>query len=190
MIKNIAIFASGTGTNADRIIRYFASSDKVHVSFVLCNKPEAPVLEKARLLGVPTYLRTKAQFADPNQIMPLLEEAKTDLIVLAGFLLFVPDYLTARYDHRIINIHPALLPLHGGKGFYGHKVHQSVLDAKEKESGITIHYANDHYDSGDIIFQATCPVLPDDTADTLAARVHTLEYAHFPHVIEEVCAKL
>jgi phosphoribosylglycinamide formyltransferase-1 len=189
-MTNIAIFASGTGTNADRLIRYFANSKKVHVTFVLCNKPDAPVLAKAKALDVPTYLKNKSEFNDAAQILPLLEQYHVDLIVLAGFLLFVPAFLTAKYDHRIINIHPALLPLHGGKGCYGHHVHQAVLDAKEKQSGITIHYANDHYDSGDIIFQATCPVLPNDTADTLAARIHTLEYEHFPHVVEEIAEKL
>ncbi|MBR4366605.1 MAG: phosphoribosylglycinamide formyltransferase [Bacteroidaceae bacterium] len=189
-MKNIAILASGTGTNAENIIKYFKDSDKVNVAFVLVDNPTAQARERARNLGVPTYIRMKHEFKEPTLILPLLDLYHIDLLVLAGSLIFLPEYLTSRYDHRIINIHPSLLPKYGGKGFYGHKVHEAAIASGDKESGITIHYVNNEYDSGDIIFRATCPILPDDTADTLAERVHALEYQHFPHVIEEVSLQI
>jgi len=189
-MKNIAILASGTGTNAENIIRYFQDSDTVKVAFVLVDNPTAQARERAKNLGIPTYIRMRGEFKEPTLILPLLDLYHIDLIVLAGSLIFLPPYLTQRYDHRIINIHPSLLPKYGGKGFYGHKVHEAVIAAGDKESGITIHYVNNEYDSGDIIFQATCPVLSDDTPDSLAMRVHTLEYQHYPHVIEEVAGTL
>lgn len=184
-MKNLAIFASGSGSNAENIIRYFAEKPGFRVKKVYCNVPDAYVLERAKKYNVPTQVFNRAEFRNPDIILRQLQEEGTDFIILAGFLWLVPACITSAYPNRIVNIHPALLPAYGGKGMYGHHVHEAVLAAGEKESGITIHYVNEHYDSGDIIFQATCPVLPDDTPDTLAARVHELEYAHFPRVIEE-----
>ena len=146
-------------------------------------------MERARQLQVPACVFTREEFRNPDKLLRRLQDEGTDFIVLAGFLWLVPPCITAAYPNRIVNIHPALLPAYGGKGMYGHHVHEAVLAAGEQESGITIHYVNDRYDSGDIIFQATCPVLPDDTPDTLAARVHELEYRHFPRVIEEAVLK-
>lgn len=184
-MKNLVIFASGSGSNAENIIRYFAEKPGFRVKKVYCNVPDAYVLERAKKYNVPTQVFNRAEFRNPDIILRQLQEEGTDFIILAGFLWLVPACITSAYPNRIVNIHPALLPAYGGKGMYGHHVHEAVLAAGEKESGITIHYVNEHYDSGDIIFQATCPVLPDDTPDTLAARVHELEYAHFPRVIEE-----
>lgn len=184
-MKNLVIFASGSGSNAENIIRYFAEKPGFRVKKIYCNVPDAYVLERAKKYNVPTQVFNRAEFRNPDIILRQLQEEGTDFIILAGFLWLVPACITSAYPNRIVNIHPALLPAYGGKGMYGHHVHETVLAAGEKESGITIHYVNEHYDSGDIIFQATCPVLPDDTPDTLAARVHELEYAHFPRVIEE-----
>ena len=188
-MKNLAIFASGSGSNAENIIRYFAEKPGFRVKKVYCNVPDAYVLERAKKYNVPTQVFNRAEFRNPDIILRQLQEEGTDFIILAGFLWLVPPCITAAYPNRIVNIHPALLPAYGGKGMYGHHVHEAVLAAGEQQSGITIHYVNDRYDSGDIIFQATCPVLPDDTPDTLAARVHELEYRHFPRVIEEVLIK-
>lgn len=189
-MKNLVIFASGSGSNAENIIRYFAEKPGFRVKKIYCNVPDAYVLERAKKYNVPTQVFNRAEFRNPDIILRQLQEEGTDFIILAGFLWLVPPCITNAYPNRIVNIHPALLPAYGGKGMYGHHVHEAVLAAGEKESGITIHYVNEHYDSGDIIFQATCPVLPDDTPDTLAARVHELEYAHFPRVIEEAASKL
>ena len=188
-MKNLVIFASGSGSNAENIIRYFASKPDFCVKKIYCNVPGAYVLERARQLQVPACVFTREEFRNPDKLLRRLQDEGTDFIVLAGFLWLVPPCITAAYPNRIINIHPALLPAYGGKGMYGHHVHEAVLAAGEQQSGITIHYVNDRYDSGDIIFQATCPVLPDDTPDTLAARVHELEYQHFPRVIEETVLK-
>ena len=188
-MKNLVIFASGSGSNAENIIRYFATKPDFCVKKIYCNVPGAYVLERARQLQVPACVFTREEFRNPDKLLRRLQDEGTDFIVLAGFLWLVPPCITAAYPNRIINIHPALLPAYGGKGMYGHHVHEAVLAAGEQQSGITIHYVNDRYDSGDIIFQATCPVLPDDTPDTLAARVHELEYRHFPQVIEETVLK-
>ena len=187
-MKNLVIFASGSGSNAENIIRYFASKPDFCVKKIYCNVPGAYVLERARQLQVPACVFTREEFRNPDKLLRRLQDEGTDFIVLAGFLWLVPPCITAAYPNRIVNIHPALLPAYGGKGMYGHHVHEAVLAAGEQQSGITIHYVNDRYDSGDIIFQATCPVLPDDTPDTLAARVHELEYRHFPRVIEETAS--
>ena len=187
-MKNLVIFASGSGSNAENIIRYFASKPDFCVKKIYCNVPGAYVLERARQLQVPACVFTREEFRNPDKLLRQLQDEGTDFIVLAGFLWLVPPCITAAYPNRIVNIHPALLPAYGGKGMYGHHVHEAVLAAGEQQSGITIHYVNDRYDSGDIIFQATCPVLPDDTPDTLAARVHELEYRHFPRVIEETAS--
>lgn len=182
-MKKIAILASGEGTNAERIIRYFLEKRTAEVVLVITNKAQAGVLKRAERLSVPSLILTAQEFAG-GKALEALHLYNIDFIVLAGFLLKVPDTILHDYPNKIVNIHPALLPKFGGKGMYGSHVHQAVIDSNEKESGITIHYINEHYDEGNTIFQATCPVLPDDTPDTLAARVHQLEYEHFPRVIE------
>lgn len=189
MMKNIAIFASGNGTNAENIIRYFSNSESINVALVLSNNTKAGVHERARRLGVPSLSFPRDVFAAGEPIVHVLREHGIDFVVLAGFLCYVARPLLDAYPGKIINIHPSLLPKFGGKGMYGDHVHQAVLAAGETESGITIHYINEHYDEGGIIFQATCPVLPGDTPDSLASRVHALEYAYFPKVIEEVVGK-
>lgn len=187
-MKHIAIFASGGGSNARRIIEHFSHSDQVKVALIVCNKPGAGVLAIAQTANIPTLLIEKEKFFRGNAYTDELKEKRIDFIVLAGFLWKIPAALIRAYPEKIINIHPALLPKYGGKGMYGHHVHQAVVDHKEKESGITIHYVDDKYDHGKIIFQATCPVLPDDTADTLAKRVLQLEHRHFPLVIGQLLA--
>lgn len=184
-MKKIAIFASGEGTNAERIIRYFAERKTAEVALVITNKMQAGVLKRASRLGIPAVVITAAEFAE-GEALRVLRSHDIDFIVLAGFLLKVPEDILHDYPHRIVNIHPALLPKFGGKGMYGEHVHRAVINAGEVESGITIHYINEQYDEGSIIFQASCPVLPEDTADTLAQRVHELEYAHYPEVIERI----
>lgn len=185
-MKNIVIFASGAGTNAENIIRYFSNEKKAKVVLVLSNKPQAKVLDRAAALGVDVFFFDRRQFYETEEVLFILQRRNADLIVLAGFLWLVPLRIIEAYRGRIVNIHPALLPGFGGKGLYGDRVHKAVLDAHCTESGITIHYVNEHYDSGDIIFQARCPVLPGDDADTLASRVHALEYEHYPAVISSI----
>lgn len=185
-MKNIAIFASGNGTNAENIAKYFSKSESIKVSLILSNKAKAGVHERAARLGIPSFTFPRDSFIDGAPIVEILRQHQIDFIILAGFLCYVARPLLDAYPGKIINIHPSLLPKFGGKGMYGNKVHEAVLAAGEKESGITIHYINEHYDEGQIIFQATCPVLPDDTPDSLAARVHKLEYEYFPKIIEKV----
>jgi len=189
-MKNIAIFASGSGSNAENIINYFSGSQEVSVALIVCNKADAFVFERAKKLGVPARLVTKAQMQDEASVMALLKEFNIDFIVLAGYLLLVPKYLVEAFPRAIVNIHPALIPLHCGKGMYGDKVHEDVIKSGDKQSGITIHYVNEFFDNGDIIFQATCPVEPGDDAHAVATKVHALEYAHFPRVIAETIAKM
>jgi len=185
----IAVFASGTGTNAHKIIQHFKNHHTIEVALIACNKPDAGVLSIAEQEGVPTLLIEKDAFFRGDGYVPALQAAGIRFIVLAGFLWKIPQSLINAYPRHIINIHPALLPKYGGKGMYGAYVHAAVLAAGEKESGITIHYVDEHYDNGDIIFQATCPVEPGDTPETLASRIHQLEHQHFPLVIEKViCA--
>jgi phosphoribosylglycinamide formyltransferase-1 len=169
-MKNIAIFASGTGTNAENIIRYFSNSDIGRVVLVLSNRQDAAVLKRAEALDVRTVFFDRKSFYGSEMIHDILEQSNIDFIVLAGFLWLVPENILNSYPGRIINIHPALLPLHGGRGMYGEKVHSSVIMAHEKESGITIHYVNNKYDDGAIIFQAKCSVDPADTPESLAGR--------------------
>lgn len=190
MKKNIAIFASGSGTNAENIIRYFQGNDSVSISLVLSNKRDAYVLERAERLQVPGCVFLKEDWITADKVLAILQEYGIDFIVLAGFLIRVPDLLLHAYPNKIINIHPALLPKFGGKGMYGDRVHQAVIAAGEKESGITIHYINEHYDEGDVIFQAACPVLPSDTPDDVAKKVHVLEYTHYPILIDRIVAGL
>ena len=183
-MKNIAIFASGNGTNAENIIQFFNDgSHNAKVNLVICNREGAGVIERTARLGVDCIVLSKAQINDPDIILPLLDKYNTDLIILAGFLLLVPGFLVDRYENRIVNIHPALLPNYGGKGMYGHHVHEAVVAAREKETGITIHYVNGQYDSGDTIFQAKVALTPDDTVEDVEAKIHVLEQAHFPQVI-------
>lgn len=185
MSKNIAIFASGNGTNAENIIRYFQNSESVNVKLVLADRETAFVLERARRLNVPFACLDKAAWADGTVVLSLLEDKGIDFIVLAGFLARVPDCILHAYPNKIINIHPALLPKFGGKGMYGDRVHEAVVMAGESESGITIHYIDEHYDEGSIIFQAKCSVLPGDTPAEVAKKVHALEYEWFPRIIEQ-----
>ena len=186
MKKNIAIFASGSGTNAENIIRYLQENDFIRVALVLSNRSDAYVLERANRLKVPSKVFLKDDWISGEQILALLREYNIDFIVLAGFLVRVPDVLLHAYPDKIINIHPALLPKFGGKGMYGDRVHEAVVAAGEKESGITIHYINEHYDEGNTIFQAKCPVLPEDSPADVAKKVHSLEYEYYPQVIEKL----
>ena len=188
-MKKIAIFASGSGSNAENIANHFKASKEIEVALILSNKADAYVHERARQFNIPSYTFSKKEFDEGTPIVNFLRHQQVDFIVLAGFLLKVSEELIDAFPQRIINIHPALLPGFGGKGMYGHHVHTAVLEAGEKESGITIHYINEYYDEGAIIFQATCPVMQDDSADSLAKRVQELEYRHFPTIIEEVCKK-
>ena len=182
---NFAIFVSGSGTNCENLIRYFASSERYHCALVVSNKPDALALTKAERLGVPTAITPKPELNDKEVMMPLLQQYGIQFIVLAGFLPLIPDFLIESYPRRIINIHPALLPAYGGKGMYGHHVHEAVVANHEHESGITIHIVDNHYDRGTTLFQARCTVTPEDTPDTLAAKIHLLEKEHFPRVIDE-----
>ena len=184
-MKKIAIFASGSGSNAENIVEYFNQNPEICVKMILCNVPDAYVLERAQKHNLPAIIFNREELRNPEKILRRLQQEEIDFIMLAGFLWLMPNCIVAAFPNRIVNIHPALLPAYGGKGMYGHHVHEAVIAAGEKESGITIHYVNNHYDEGSPIFQAKCPVLPDDTPDDLAARVHELEYAHFPRVIEE-----
>ena len=188
-MKKIAIFASGSGSNAENIIQYFAQKPQFCVKSVFCNVPDAYVLERAKKYRIPSFVFNREEFRNPDKVFRQLQEQEIDFIVLAGFLWLMPSFITAAWPNKIVNIHPAPLPAYGGKGMYGHHVHEAVIAAGEKESGITIHYVNDHYDQGAIIFQAKCPVLPTDTPDDLAARVHELEYRYFPQIIAETILK-
>ena len=184
-MKKIAIFASGSGSNAENIIRYFDQKPEICVKKIFCNVPDAYVLQRARKYNIPASVFTREEFRDPGKLLQQLKEEEIDYIILAGFLWLMPACITSAYPDRIINIHPALLPAYGGKGMYGHHVHEAVIAAGEKESGITIHYVNEHYDEGTPIFQARCQVVPTDTPDTLAAKIHELEYRYFPEIIEQ-----
>ncbi len=198
-MKKIAVFASGAGTNAQKIIDYLTSpsqppspkereewTPKIQVALIVCNNPKAAVLKIAEKENIPFLLIEKEKFFSGNVYTDELKEKGIDLIVLAGFLWKVPPALIRAFPERIINIHPALLPKYGGKGMYGKHVHQAVIDNKEKESGISIHYVDEIYDHGKVIFQARCPVHDSDTAETLAQRIHLLEHAHYSRIIESL----
>ncbi|MDE3247169.1 MAG: phosphoribosylglycinamide formyltransferase [Bacteroidota bacterium] len=182
---SIALFASGAGSNAARIIQHFAGSSTVSVALVVCNKPGAGVVKIADNAGIPVLMIEKEAFFRGDAYIPALRERGIDFIVLAGFLWKVPSALVAAYRGHIINIHPALLPKYGGKGMYGAHVHEAVIAAKEKESGITIHYVDELYDHGHIIFQAHCDITEHDTPQTLARKIHELEHTYFPLIIEK-----
>lgn len=184
----LAVFVSGGGTNCENIIRYFSGSDRVHVALVIANKPGIPALEKADRLGVPTRVLPKADLNREDVLLPLMREYSIDFIVLAGFLLVIPDFLIREYDHRMINLHPALLPKFGGMGMYGHHVHEAVKASGEAETGMTVHWVSGKVDGGEIIAQFRTLISPDDTPDDIAAKEHVLEMEHFPQVIEKVLA--
>ena len=185
-MKNIAIFASGSGTNAQKIMEHFASNSEVKVRLVLVNNPEAGVIQRAAKFDVPVRVFNRAEFSKSDVIVAVLKENNIDLVVLAGFLWLVPQNMVSAFPNAIINIHPALLPNYGGKGMYGDNVHKAVVASGDTESGITIHYVNEHYDDGAIIAQFKCGVSPTDTPDSLASNIHKLEHQHFPTVIENV----
>ena len=183
---NIAIFVSGSGTNCENLIKYFADSQQVCCALVVSNKPDAYALVRARNLGVETAVATKPQLNDAGFMMPLLRDRAIDFIVLAGFLPLVPDFLIDAYPRRIVNIHPALLPKYGGKGMWGHHVHEAVKAAGETETGMTVHWVTPVCDAGEIIAQYRCALSPEDTADDIAEKEHQLEMQYFPQVVERV----
>lgn len=185
-MKNIAIFASGSGSNAQNISEYFADKENVTVAVILTNNKNAHVIQRAKNLNIPVVVFNKNDFNQTDNVLNKLASFKIDLIVLAGFLWLIPDNLIKKFPNQIINIHPALLPKFGGKRMFGMKVHEAVKDAGEIESGITIHYVNEVYDEGEIIFQAKVNVEKTDGAENIAEKIHALEYEHFPQVIEEL----
>ena len=185
----IAIFASGSGSNAENIVTYFKDKNLAEVVLILTNKADAFVLERAKKLAVESVVFSSEQLKS-GELVNLLNDKSIDFVVLAGFLLKIPENLIAAFPNKIINIHPALLPNYGGKGMYGDTVHKAVVANKEKETGITIHFVNEHYDEGAIIFQAKCKVSETDTYEDVAHKIHQLEYEHFPRVVEELLEKL
>ena len=185
-MKSIAIFASGAGSNAQEIIRYFKGHPLIRISLVVTNKPEAGVVQVAANVDIPVLTIEKERFFRGDAYIPELELSGIDFIVLAGFLWKVPDALVNAYRNRMINIHPALLPAYGGKGMYGSKVHEAVISSGEKQSGISIHFVDEVFDHGKVIFQANCEVVPGDTPASLAERIHGLEHANYPRVIEQL----
>jgi phosphoribosylglycinamide formyltransferase-1 len=189
-VKNIAIFASGNGTNAQRLIDHFSKSEKARIALVVSNNPSAFVLERAKKAGIPALIIDKASFSASSEVIEKLHGYKTDLIVLAGFLWLIPSNLIEAFPNRIINIHPALLPKFGGKGMYGMNVHSAVCQSGEKETGITIHYVNEHYDSGKIILQERCPVEEGDSPAQVSAKVQQLEHRYLPRAVEQVLDSL
>ena len=189
-MKNIAVFASGSGTNAEQLMKHFEQSSIANVKLVVSSNASAGVLLRASQFKVPTFILTKKDFVETSHIGDILRVYHIDFVVLAGFLWHIPPYLIKAYTNRMVNIHPSLLPLYGGKGMYGERVHQTVIQNQEKESGITIHYVTDGYDEGAPIFQAKCTVTPEDNASTLAEKVHALEHQHFSRVVEELLLKL
>lgn len=181
----IAIFASGSGSNAEAIISYFNAGpdSRAEVALVVTNRPDAGVIGRAHRLDVPVTVLTRSELADPDFMLPLMDRYSIDIVVLAGFLMMIPPFLIHRYEGRIVNIHPSLLPRHGGKGMYGRRVHEAVIAAGDTVTGITIHQVSERYDEGAILFQATVPVHPGDTPADVEARVHTLEHHNYPRII-------
>lgn len=187
---NIAIFVSGSGSNCENLIKYFAGSERVCCALVVSNKPDALALERAAKLGVPTAVTPKPQLNDSNVMLPLLRKYDIQFIVLAGFLPLIPDFLIDTYPRRIVNLHPALLPKYGGKGMWGHHVHEAVKAAGETETGMTVHWVTPVCDGGEIIAQYRVALSPDDTIDDIAEKEHQLEMKYFPLVVEQVLADL
>lgn len=188
-ISKVAIFASGAGSNARKIIDHFRNNKQVEVALVVCNRPGAGVIAIAKQNNIPLLMVEQSKFFEGDHYLEEIKQHHIDWIVLAGFLWKVPNKMIAAFPNRIINIHPALLPKYGGKGMYGHHVHEAVIKAGEKHSGITVHFVDEIYDHGDHIFQAVTDVLPTDTARSLAVKIHTLEHEHFPRIIEQTIAK-
>ena len=182
----IAIFASGSGSNAENIANYFEKSEQVEIALILANNVDAYVLERAKKLNIPSFVFSGKEFRQSEIVLEKLQKENIDFVVLAGFMLLVPKYLVEAYPSKIVNIHPALLPNYGGKGMYGDNVHKAVIANKELKSGITIHYVNEKYDEGNIVFQAETIIEKSDTADDLATKIHALEYKHFPEVIADI----
>ncbi len=189
MAVNLAIFASGRGSNAKKIIEYFQNHSEVSVQLIVANRSNAKVLDLGSNYGIATQVLRREPFYSSTTFLQDLEKGNIDYLILAGFLWLVPAYLVQAYPNRILNIHPALLPKYGGKGMYGMNVHQAVADAKESESGITIHYVNEHYDEGAIVFQASCAIEATDTAEQIAQKVLSLEHTYYPQIIEQVIQK-
>jgi len=189
-MRNIAILASGSGTNAENIIKYFSNRISARVTLVLSNRREAFVLKRAAAQNLKSLFFDRNDFYSSGKVLDLLLADSIDFIVLAGFLWLVPEDILQKYEGRIINIHPALLPRFGGKGMFGDKVHEAVIESHEPESGITIHHVNNRYDDGNIIFQARCKIEASDTPESLAAKVHALEYEFYPKIIEELIISL
>lgn len=188
-MKNIAIFASGNGSNAENIVRYFKGDSHVNIKAVFTNNENATVIKRMESLDIPTIYFPKDAWANGEMIVNYLKKENIDLIVLAGFMSLIVKPVIDAYDNRIINIHPSLLPKFGGKGMYGMNVHKAVINANEQESGITIHYVTEEMDNGNIIFQTTCDVLPEDTPESLAERIHSLEYIYYPQIIRNILFK-
>ncbi|TPE44989.1 phosphoribosylglycinamide formyltransferase [Pontibacter mangrovi] len=184
--KNIVIFASGSGSNAQRLLEHFEHHPQIRVAALFSNNPKAYALKRAETFHVPAFLFSRDEFYNTDKVLEQVQAFKPDLIVLAGFLWLVPNNLLRAFPNRIINIHPALLPRYGGKGMHGINVHTAVIQAREPESGITIHYINEEYDKGEFILQERCPVQPADTPEELAARVLQLEHKHLPEVVEKL----
>ena len=188
-MKRLAILASGGGTNAEAIINYFKGREDVSIEVVMSNKPEAYVLQRAKNHGISQVVFQKQEL-ESGKVLETLKKSRIDLVVLAGFLLLIPEQIVEAFPDRILNIHPALLPNYGGKGMYGDRVHEAVIKNGETESGITIHFVNNNYDEGSIIKQVRCPVNKDDSPESLATRIHTLEYANYPSTIDKILSKL
>lgn len=182
----LAIFASGSGSNAERICDYFSNHSSINIDLFLTNNLQAGIIERGKRLGIPTIVFDKKSFSSTDKILNILQKQEIDFIILAGFLWLIPDKYIQAFPNRIINIHPALLPKYGGKGMWGHHVHEAVVQNQEKESGITIHYVNEHYDEGKIIFQTKCTVDTTDSPEDVAKKIQFLEHKHFPIVIENL----
>lgn len=187
-MKRIAVFASGSGSNAENLFNHFEGSEAGRVEVMFANRPDIYALERAKKLGLEAVVFNREEFQS-GKVLDELKKRNIDYIVLAGFLWLMPQEIVRAYAGRILNIHPALLPKYGGKGMYGERVHRAVIEARERESGITIHRVNERYDEGDIVFQARVPVAPDDTPESLAAKIHALEYEYFPKIVEQEIEK-
>jgi len=185
-MTRIVIMASGSGSNAENITKYFAKSTDIEVAAIISNKADAYVLERAKYLNVPSYVFSRSEFMETDKVLTLLNNLKIDWIILAGFLVLLPVNIVDKYEGRIVNIHPSLLPKYGGKGMYGERVHKAVVEAHEKESGITIHKIDANYDRGTTVFQAKIKLEPTDNAEKVAQKVHALEYKFFPVIIENL----
>jgi len=185
-MKRIVIFASGSGSNAENLIKFFQDSDHASVIQIFCNNPHAKVLDRAKRLGVSALSFNRVAFTKTDDVLDILKATEPDLIVLAGFLWKFPEHILKCFENKVINIHPALLPKYGGKGMYGMNVHNAIIQNNESETGITVHYVNENYDEGAIIFQVTCQVSKQDTAEDVAAKIHKLEMEYFPKVVEQL----